>query len=207
MIETLKIVGAYLKQHALEKRTDLSDLGKLNDRFFDEIENIIKTEFTRNGWFIEENVRKALGALANSLDGEQLAQWIDRYPNLPVDQKSSKTVGVVMAGNIPLVGFHDMISVLMSGNTFLGKPSSKDDRLIRKIAELIVFINPEYSERIKFTEEYLKEAHAIIATGSDNSARYFDYYFRNIPHIIRKNRNGITILNGKESEDDLLKIG
>jgi hypothetical protein len=207
MIDALKDTGAYLKQHALERRSDETKFRKLNDIFYDDFETIIMTEFGHNGWFIESNIRKALGAIADSLCDEQVAQWMKKYPKLPQEHESPKTVGVVMAGNIPLVGFHDMISVLMSGNTFLGKPSSKDDRLIRKVGELISYINPGFSKRIKFTEEYLKEVDAIIATGSDNSSRYFEYYFKDIPHIIRKNRNGLAILNGNESEEELLKLG
>jgi len=116
-------------------------------------------------------------------------------------------VGLVMAGNIPLVGFHDMMVVLASGHRVLAKPSSKDDRLIRKVAQILATIDPALGSRIAFTDEKLSGLDAVIATGSDNSARYFEYYFRNIPHIIRKNRNGVAVLTGDESEEELAALG
>jgi hypothetical protein len=207
MVHALKVTGAYLRQHANKKPSSDSELQSLNARFFDKFEYVIRNEFTYNPWFTEDNIRKAIVAIADSLNDNSIAKWMGNYPKLPVEDNSSKTIGVVMAGNIPLVGFHDMISVIMSGHTFLGKTSSKDDRLIRSIADLISFIEPGIAVRIKFTENYLNEAEAIIATGSNNTSRYFEYYFRNIPHIIRKNRSGLAILTGKESNEDLLKLG
>lgn len=182
-------------------------LKKLNASFFNSFERVIKEEWQYNQWFTEENVRKAIGAISASLSRASLEKWLSSYPELPVHHNSSKTVGVVMAGNIPLVGFHDMVSVVMAGHRFLGKPSSKDDRLIKIVAELLQFIEPELNERIRFTDNYLKEADAIIATGSNNTSRYFDYYFKNKPHIIRKNRNGVAILTGMETEEELLALG
>jgi hypothetical protein len=110
-----------------------------------------------------------------------------------------------MAGNIPLVGFHDMLCVLISGHIFLGKMSSKDDQILKTIAEILIAINPEFNELINFTDK-LSNFDAIIATGSNNTSRYFESFFKNYPHIIRKNRNSIAILNGKETQDELYKL-
>jgi hypothetical protein len=105
------------------------------------------------------------------------------------------------------VGFHDLLCVLASGHRVLAKASSKDDRLIRKVAELLSDFDPELGGRIEITDETLVGVDAVIATGSNNSARYFEYYFRNTPHIIRKNRNGIAVLTGEESEEELYQLG
>jgi hypothetical protein len=114
-----------------------------------------------------------------------------------------KKVAVVMAGNIPLVGFYDFMCVLISGNIFIGKLSSQDKFLLPAIAKELTNIEPSVSKYIVFTEERLPAFVAVIATGSNNSSRYFEYYFGKYPHIIRKNRNSIAILNGKESKEDI----
>lgn len=207
MTEALSLAGDYLLQHARNERSGRTDLTALNRDHYEAFDEAIRKEHQYNGWFTERYVRKALGAIAVMLDRKQLTTWAEGYPTLPVSQDKSRTVGVVMAGNIPLVGFHDMLSVITSGHRFLGKPSSKDDRLLKHIADVIIALEPGFSDRIRFTDGYLKEVDAIIATGSDNSARYFEYYFRNKPHIIRKNRNGIAILSGNEPEHELLKLG
>jgi len=182
-------------------------LSNLNAHFYEPFESLIKSEYTRNAWFTEEQIRKSLHAIAKSLSEASVNQWMRMYPALPVEKACEKTVGVVMAGNIPLVGFHDMISVLMSGNKFLGKMSAKDDRLINMLADILCFIHPDFKKKLNFTQAYLKNVDAVIATGSNNTSRYFDYYFKDIPSIIRKNRNGIALLTGNESDVDLKNIG
>jgi hypothetical protein len=111
-----------------------------------------------------------------------------------------------MAGNIPLVGFHDFLSVLISGHFLLAKLSSDDDVLMRKLANMLVAIEPAFANNFEFVD-LLKEADAIIATGSDNTARYFEYYFSKRPHIIRKNRTSVGILTGHEETEDLRNLG
>jgi len=207
MMNALALLGIYLKQHAIGKTSQIPELSRLNTIHYNEFERIIESEHVYNPWFTEPNIRLSLEALSASIEYSSIDTWLRKYPELPANSQNRKTVGVIMAGNIPMVGFHDMISVLMSGNNFLGKLSSKDDRLLKKVADILVSIKDEFEDRIEFTEGYLRNIHAIIATGSDNSSRYFEYYFRNLPHIIRKNRNGVAILNGKESKEDLLAIG
>jgi hypothetical protein len=207
MIDALVRTGAYLQQHA---HPGAVQSGAPDQRFSDHAERLgeaIRTEHAHNGFFTEKFVRQSLGAIAGSLEKWQLQQWMDRYPRLPAEPGKAKTIGVVMAGNIPLVGFHDLLSVIMSGNIFLGKPSSKDDRLLRLVAEAICLFEPAFSERIGFTDEYLNDAAAFIATGSNNSARYFEYYFKDKPHIIRKNRNGVAVLSGRETNEELRLLG
>jgi hypothetical protein len=137
------------------------------------------------------------------LEADKLREWTRRLPDVPA---SVKTVGVVMAGNILLVGFHDFLTVLISGHTLWGKLSSQDSYLLRYLAQLLTEIEPRFEEHIRWVDK-LKEADAIIATGSDNTARYFEYYFAKYPHVIRKNRTGVGVLRGDESGEGLHRLG
>lgn len=207
MIRGLNLAGTYLQQHATGKRSTDSALHNLNDQFFEPLEKVIRTEHYHNGWFTEAFIRQSFSETARLLTSERLGEWMDRYPALPVGSGREKKVGVIMAGNIPLVGFHDLLSVLASGHHFIGKLSSKDDRLLPSVAGIFKYILPGLNERLIFTDEFLKNVDAVIATGSDNSSRYFEYYFRHLPHIIRKNRNGIALLTGAETDQHLMDLG
>ncbi len=169
---------------------------------FEETIQIAKAE---NQWFTEENIRFALKQWAKSLQENNLINWLKPY-NLN-QEITAKNIGVVMAGNIPLVGFHDFLSILISGHNITAKLSSNDKRLLPYLAKLLIQIQPEFETKIKFEENLLKNYDAIIATGSNNTARYFEYYFRNKPHIIRKNRNGVAVLTGQETIKDFQKLG
>lgn len=203
----LSTTGSYLKQHAASEPCGTKELSDLNGLFFNRIEKLIKEEYIYNPWFTEDFVRYAIGAISDSLNKESVEAWLEAYPTLPLESKDALSIGVVMAGNIPLVGFHDFLSVLVSGHRFLGKTSSKDDRLIKMLAEVMKAIEPQIADRISFTEETLKNTNAIIATGSNNTSRYFEYYFKDIPHVIRKNRNGVAVLTGEETDEELLALG
>lgn len=157
----------------------------------------------QNQWFSEESIEKALKGVQTYLQAEHLEKWVRQYPELST---SPQKVAVVMAGNVPLVGFHDFLCVLMSGHILLARPSSEDNVLIRAVADLLVEIEPAFATSIHFVEK-INEADKVIATGSDNTARYFAYYFAKKPHIIRKNRVSIAILNGKESKEELEALG
>ena len=180
---------------------------ELNSLHYNGFSEILESEPILNPWFTREALMKALKGIASMLEEEVLQKWLNPYRIKTIASGEQKTVGLVMAGNIPMVGFHDMMSVLATGHKVLAKPSSKDDRLIRKVADILSGIDPEMGRRIHFTDEKLSGIDAVIATGSDNSARYFEYYFRNIPHIIRKNRNGVAVLTGRESEKELAALG
>ncbi len=148
----------------------------------------------------------AIKAIAGELTYDNLVAWTSRYPSID-SSESSRNIGVVMAGNIPLAGFHDFLSVLITGNTIIAKTSSKDPDLILFISNILCEINREFSKRISFTDGLLTGFDAVIATGSDNSSRYFEYYFGRYPHIIRKNRNSIAILDGRETSGELSALG
>lgn len=177
-----------------------------NTNYSGELNTLIDTQHLKNPWFTPENVRMAVTTMANELTGTNLLRWTDSYPALNNELRPLH-VGVIMAGNIPLVGFHDFLSVLVSGNNIIAKTSSKDADLIRFIGEILCEINPEFRNSIKFTEGTLSGFDAVIATGTDNSSRYFEYYFGIYPHIIRKNRNSIAIIWGNESHEELEALG
>jgi len=170
------------------------------------INNLINNQHLANPWFTPENVRLSINSIANELTEENLIHWTNSYPQLR-DKTNPLTVGVIMAGNIPLVGFHDFLCALITGNKLLAKTSSKDSELLKYISSILCDINPDFKNKIVFTDETLKGFDVVIATGSDNSSRYFEYYFGKYPNIIRKNRNSIAILEGNESEADLEALG
>jgi hypothetical protein len=148
----------------------------------------------------------ALKAIADELTHENLVKWTGMYPVLANDIKPVN-VGVIMAGNIPLVGFHDFLSVLITGNNIIAKTSSKDSDLIAFVSEILCDINPGFREKIKIAEATLSGFDMVIATGSDNSSRYFEYYFGKYPSIIRKNRKSLAIIDGSETDEELTALG
>lgn len=156
-----------------------------------------------NPWFTKENIKLAFQGLLTYLDEKTLTRWLEKYS---FDEEKSLNVGVVMAGNIPMVGIHDMICVLLSGHHLIAKLSSQDEVLIKFISSELFAIAPEWKSRITFVER-LKGIDVVIATGSDNTARYFNYYFSKIPHIIRKNRTSVAIINGQETKEELRYLG
>ena len=166
------------------------------------IEPALKAE-ARNPWFTQDNIRYALNQIGDSMAVDKMDHWLDPYMDL-LDSPGTggKRIGVVTAGNIPIAGFHDFLTVLISGHRFCGKLSGQDTVLLPAITGIMEKLNPEWKERIQFTDEPFRHIDAIIATGSGNTYRYFEYYFSRFPHIIRKNRNGIAILNGMESNDE-----
>jgi hypothetical protein len=164
---------------------------------------IIDTERQYNAWFTPESVLRAVVATGEMLNAEDLENWMNRYD---LTGNGNKKVGLVLAGNIPLVGFHDVLCVLVTGNHALIKASSQDARLIKYVLNKLAEINNTYQNQFSFVDR-LVDFDAIIATGSNNTSRYFDYYFGKVPNIIRKNRNSIALLTGKESEEDLYKLG
>jgi hypothetical protein len=169
----------------------------------DELNTLTDKVRNENPWFIPENVGMALQGISKFLDRPILEKWISPYA-LPLS--SAKKIGVAMAGNIPLVGFHDLLCVLLSGHQLVAKLSAQDSVLMKFIKDQLIEIDPGFGENI-FFEERLKNLDAMIATGSDNTSRYFDYYFRNIPHIIRKNRTSCAVLLGEETPDEFCRLG
>ncbi len=160
-----------------------------------------------NPWFTAEQVSMALYRLSEMLAPEQLLPWLESYPELDTRPGKGMEIGVVMAGNIPLVGFHDMMCVLACGCSFTGKLSSSDKLLPPAVAKMIQDIDRETAGRIKLVNELPGSVDAVIATGSDNSARYFEYYYSGTPKIIRGNRNSAAVLSGTETASELRMLG
>ena len=153
----------------------------------------------KNPWFTQQFVQLALDAIANDmLNEDKLNTWLGRYQLKEV----GKTIGLVFAGNIPLVGFHDFLCCYVAGCKMKIKLSSKDDTLFGAVMGILFDIDPKAAEQVEIVET-LKDFDAVIATGSDNTNRHFEYYFRNYPKILRKNRNAVAILTGEETAEQL----
>ncbi len=158
-----------------------------------------------NGWFTPSFIELAVWNIANNfLKKDQLLQWSDAY-GIPRTNANPRTTGIVMAGNVPLVGFHDFLCAFISGHRQQIKLSSKDDVLLDHLVNRLFEWAPETTKLISFSY-LLKGCDAYIATGSNNSARYFEYYFSKFPHIIRRNRTSVAILRGNESTEDLAQL-
>jgi hypothetical protein len=176
-----------------------------HDRESKDFFEMIQQAEMKNPWFTRDNIFWSLEGIATMLEEEKLDEWLMKY-DLKDTLFRPKTIAVIMAGNLPLVGFHDLMCVILSGNKFLGKLSGKDSLLPVKITDWLIRLEPKLDPFIEFTEEKISAFDAVIATGSDNSARYFDYYFGKYPHIIRKNRSSIAVLTGNEPPEQLVEL-
>ena len=197
-------LGKFLSQFHLDNSQQKNDV-QHNADFYDRMLSLAAQSKSHNGWYTEEQVFFALESWAEALTPQSLDNWLSHY-NLD-EITASKNVGLVLAGNIPLVGFHDFLSVLITGHKALVKLSSNDQQLLPFLAQYLIAVEPEFKDFIIFTEGKLEGFDAVIATGSNNTARYFEYYFRDKPSIIRKNRNSVAVLTGNESREDLVNLG
>jgi hypothetical protein len=153
-------------------------------------------------FFISANIVRSLNAVAAWLTEENLNSWLRAYPAL-CGNFTDKKIAIIMAGNIPFVGFHDVLCVLMAGYKAILRQSSNDPYLWKYLLRILERVSPEIAARAEITDGLLREFDAVIATGSNNSARYFEEYFAYVPHLIRKNRSSVAVLHGEESETDL----
>lgn len=198
LLQALTTLGDEIRTFSGENDSGIEDPGYLD---------ILEQARIENPWFITSFSRQALQNIADSLLPDKLEQWLSPYGLMNSPGKAPKTVGLVLAGNVPLVGFHDFISVLCSGNHVLAKLSAGDSKLLPFIARRLISFYPELEQAIEFTDGKLAGFDAVIATGSNNTARYFDYYFGKYPHIIRKNRNGVAVLSGDENLETFNSLG
>ena len=202
-IEAFANLGKFLSQFQSDNFVKIEGIS-FNDLFFDPFKMQIERAKEFNGWFTKENVTFSLYNWSQVLTSKNLNKWLSLYH---LENTVPKNIAVVMAGNIPLVGFHDFISVLLSGNNIFVKQSSNDQHFLPLIAKYLEKVEPELVGKISFTENTLDNFDAVIATGSNNTARYFEYYFGKHPNIIRQNRNSIAILSGNENKEELIKLG
>jgi hypothetical protein len=175
-----------------------------NDLFFEKFIDLIQLSQSHNGWYTPEQVYFSIQSWSEALTDDNLNKWLSNYNFSKVQPKK---VALILAGNIPLVGFHDFLSVLITGHDVLVKTSSNDQHLLPFLANYLIALEPEFKNKIRFVEGKLEGFDAVIATGSNNTARYFEYYFKEKPSIIRKNRNSIAVLNGKETKEELAALG
>lgn len=184
-------------------REKLAGFNPGNSESSHELWPIINKARQKNPWFTPHNIKNSLEAIASWLYADKLQEWLSSYK---IENVNPVTVGVIMAGNIPLVGFHDFLCVMMSGHSIAVKCSSEDDVLLPALTDWLISTNPGWKNKIQFVNR-LEKPGAVIATGSNNSARYFEYYFGKYPHIIRKNRNSVAVIDGFETKDDLVALG
>ena len=197
-IELVSELGQFFKKY-LDTNYD-----NTNDDNLIAFEKTIQQGKLNNPWFTDQNMKVNLSYWAEKLNKYDLTQWMNNYDTMNV---SSKSVAIIMAGNIPLVGFHDFLSVFLCGHNSIIKLSSNDKHILPFLTNLMISINNELSKKIIYIEGKLQGYDAVIATGSNNTSRYFEYYFKNKKSIIRKNRNSIAVLDGSENEDDLSLLG
>jgi Acyl-CoA reductase (LuxC) len=188
-----------------ERITVLARLGEHLQQDDEYLQAVIhRTEHT-NAWFTKENQERAIQAIVHEfLQKEKLETWAGKY-NIQ-ELGPAKSVGLVMAGNIPLVGFHDVVCTFVAGHKSIIKLSDKDQYLLPYLLKVMGKINPASAAYFEIVER-LKEYEAVIATGSNNTARYFRAYFEKYPHVIRKNRNSVAVLDGQESDEELRSLG
>lgn len=187
-IQNFAALGNYISKAILDFDSDA------------ELQTICRKAESQNPWFTHNNIIHAFEGVLQMLQYDNLKQWLSSYT---IEPKRPKVIAVIMAGNIPLVGFHDALCVLITGNHLLAKVSSKDAVLLEYTLRKLIEIAPKYSQAITISNTPISNFDAIISTGSENSSRYFEYYFNKYPHIIRKHRNSVAILLGNETPDTL----
>ena len=190
-----------MKQQNINNLVRLGELLSKTEQFND----IFDKAEQQNSWFTRANVIFAFKSWSEALSENNVQQWLSQY-QLP-QTTSPKKILIIMAGNLPLVGFHDLLCVLVSGHKAIVKLSSDDGVLLPYLIKQMKAFAPEWAEAVAFTDDKVTEYDAVIATGSDNTARYFEYYFGKKPHIIRKNRHSVAVLTGEETPEELQDLG
>ena len=190
-----------MKQQNINNLVRLGELLSKTEQFND----IFEEAEQQNSWFTRANVIFAFKSWSEALSENNVQQWLSQY-QLP-QTTSPKKILIIMAGNLPLVGLHDLLCVLVTGHKAIVKLSSNDCVLLPYLITQMKTFAPEWTEAVTFTDDKVTEYDGVIATGSDNTARYFEYYFGKKPHIIRKNRHSVAVLTGKETPEELFALG
>ena len=193
-IQAFSALGNLLNDYTFQK--------KRADGWIEKIDAVIAKACNQNKWFTKENLDFCMSVWGKTLNEKDITEWLANY----ADENKPTRLALVLAGNIPLVGLHDVLCGLASGCSIEVKLSSNDNLLLPLVIDFLVSVMPNWKDKVCFIESSLKTYDKVIATGSDNSARYFEYYFKNNPHIIRKTRNGIAVLDGNETQDDLAAL-
>lgn len=190
-IQAFSALGNLLKDYTFQK--------KRADGWIEKIDNVIVKASNQNKWFTKRNLDFCMSVWGQTLNEKDITDWLTTYPEM----HNATRLALVLAGNIPLVGLHDVLCGLASGCSIEAKCSSNDTILLPLIADFLVSVMPNWKDKIHFTDKKFETFDKVIATGSNNTARYFEYYFKKKPHIIRKTRNSIAVLDGNETQEDL----
>lgn len=201
-ISSLAQLGKIIKSIAEQQPWTGHELGVTLTEY-NELVKVVNQQPVLNPWFTKENVLKSMYEWSNSLTEEKLSEFCAEY----LFSQQPKNILLVMAGNIPLVGFHDVICVLLSGNRALCKLSSDDKTLLPAMTKLLTILNPDFEGSISFLTGPVTQIDAVIATGSDNSSLHFEQYFGKYPHLFRKNRTSVAVITGDENEAELEALG
>ena len=169
----------------------------------DKLKELITRVVNYNQWFTPENVHSAIQGIIQMLEEEELLDWTGRYMTRIQNKERSCTVGLVMAGNLPMVGFHDFLSVYIVGDYAKIKMSSDDAQLLPVVFEIAAEINSEFKQSYELVEGFLKGMDKVIATGGNNTSRYFEHYFGSYPNVIRRSRTSVGVLSSDITTDDI----
>ena len=181
---------------------DYSNKNNNTNEWVEKLDNALVNASNRNKWFTKENLDFCIKTWGNKLTESHISTWLNAYSI----QQTSQRLGLVLAGNIPLVGLHDVLSGLACGYSIEIKSSSNDNILLPFVIGFLTERQPEWHDKISFTDGKLEKFDRVIATGSTNTARYFEYYFKDVPHIVRKTRNGVAVLDGTETPEELTAL-
>ena len=202
IINAFVVLGTILKELG-ENQAYSAKSAALTATEYEALNELIDREIHHNGWFTETSIRQAFREISAWLTMEQLTTWVEQYPSI----QQEKHVAIIMAGNIPLVGFHDFLCVLLSGHKVICKLSSDDARMLPALAKCLFQFEPELEQHIRFSDRKLEGYDAVIATGSNQSMLHFEQYFSHVPHLFRGHRTSVAVLTGNETKDELRALG
>jgi len=201
IIDGLVQLGEIMRSAAKEEHFQIH--WKISPVQYERLQSVINRQFHLNGWFTKDSVQQSLEAHGEMLERSVLEQFVADYEFA----SEPKKVAVIMAGNLPLVGFHDFMCVLLAGHRIMAKLSSDDQTLLPELTAILESIDARFSERITIVKDILKGMNAVIATGSDNTLKYFEEYFGKYPHIFRRNRTSVAVLEGTETKEEIHELG
>ncbi|MEY4288061.1 MAG: hypothetical protein RLZZ30_149 [Bacteroidota bacterium] len=202
IIQAFVVLGTILKELG-DNQPYSTKASAVTASEYEALNEVIYREIHHNGWFTEDSIRQAFREISSWLTEGQLTAWTDKYPST----QKEKRVAIIMAGNIPLVGFHDFLCVLLSGHHVICKLSSDDARMLPALTKCLLHFEPGLAERIRFSDRKLEGYDAVIATGSNNSMLHFEQYFSHVPHLFRGHRTSVAVLTGNETKEELRELG
>ena len=205
-IKAFSTLGKFLKQFDSVSFMEDPSIAEINSLYSKKFDLAIREAELFNPWFTQDFIRYSFSSISEMLQEVSLRNWLAQYPIVNSKSRQKMKIGLIMAGNIPLVGFHDLLTVCFSGHQGVVKMSSKDEKLLPLILRILSHCDNSFNESVTLVNHSIKNIDAIIATGSNNSSRYFEYYFGKYPHIIRKTRNSVAILTGDETDQEFKNL-